>query len=269
MPSILLKRRVYFTNQCPTQRFEAFRRHMEPLFDIVAASVTAGADSSSTGVRALLIGDLWLFDARFPQARYERSAKRIRRDDVDLLVINAFGCGKWGGVMNGAFAEREGARLQLVDCAREQSYETTEVQYCGVALRRREVENRIRDWRWLDDFDLEGANSNFLHEYLRLLGRLAYDMPLHAVEGLEKVTYDLVAACLRPSPELLECAGPGLEATMLSRISRHMDRHLSDDKLSPGSICAAIGVSRRTLYRLFEPVGGVGRHVQNLVRLRK
>jgi AraC-like DNA-binding protein len=39
---------------------------------------------------------------------------------------------------------------------------------------------------------------------------------------------------------------------------------LEDGELAPETICRDLGLSRRTLYRIFEPLGGVGRYIQDL-----
>jgi AraC-like DNA-binding protein len=86
---------------------------------------------------------------------------------------------------------------------------------------------------------------------------------LEAGREVEAATYDLVAACLRPSRNSLEQARPILETTILLRVKRYIRDHLEERSLGSDMICRDMGISRRTLYRLFEPLGGVHRFVKN------
>jgi AraC-like DNA-binding protein len=266
MPSTLFHRRLSYADVPASEQFDAFRQHMAPLF-----AIERPADPNikyNTGGDAYLLGDLWFYQLRFPPARYVRSADRARRDNVDFLVVNAYTRGQWRGALNGEEVERQSEYLQILDCSREQTYETGPVHYCGVALRRQEIEDRLGDVRQAADFFLEGPRADFLHDYIRLLGRQLPNQSRIIAHEVERATYDFVAACLHPSPDLLERARPTLDSALLSRAKRFVRVHLEDATLTPGTICRELGLSRRTLYRIFEPTGGVGRYIQD-VRLQR
>jgi AraC-like DNA-binding protein len=72
----------------------------------------------------------------------------------------------------------------------------------------------------------------------------------------------LVAASLAPSSARLEQARPAVESSLLRQACRYIDMHLDEEDLRIGAIGVAINVSRATLYRLFEPYGGVAHHVK-------
>jgi AraC-like DNA-binding protein len=75
------------------------------------------------------------------------------------------------------------------------------------------------------------------------------------------VTNALIAATFAPTGDNLFLAKEPLDAGLYVRACRHIDRELFSASLTPDSIAAAVGVSRRKLYRLFEAHGGVHREI--------
>lgn len=80
----------------------------------------------------------------------------------------------------------------------------------------------------------------------------------------------MLAACLAPSLANVEAARPGLELVLLRRAKRYIEGHLNSSALNIDAICNIVGVSRRTLFRLFEQEGGVLHYIQGrrLERIR-
>jgi AraC-like DNA-binding protein len=50
---------------------------------------------------------------------------------------------------------------------------------------------------------------------------------------------------------------------LTAAIKRHLDAHLTAEQIDVGALCRRFRLSRATLYRLFEPDGGLWRYVQD------
>jgi AraC-like DNA-binding protein len=74
-------------------------------------------------------------------------------------------------------------------------------------------------------------------------------------------TYDFIAACLRPCSAHPDRADPTVDTVWALRAKRFIVCNIEQD-LSIDRICRDLGVSRRTLYRLFEPLGGVHAYIR-------
>lgn len=109
---------------------------------------------------------------------------------------------------------------------------------------------------------LDGERGEFLSDYLTsLLGTLS-SMHQTDAAGIARITRDMVAVCLRPTTENRERAMPQIEAGYLRRAKRLIESELCSHQLSVTLLCRELGISRSSLYRLFEPLGGVASYIQ-------
>jgi AraC-like DNA-binding protein len=120
------------------------------------------------------------------------------------------------------------------------------------------------------DVKFEGGLGKLLADYLFLLDRSLADLQSPEIPYIVEATRSLVAVCLAPSQDRLIEARTPIDATLLGRARRMIDGRLTDRNLTSETLCAALGVSRSRLYRIFEPLGGVASYIrkQRLLRTR-
>jgi len=109
---------------------------------------------------------------------------------------------------------------------------------------------------------LQGAAASILADLLQSLTRRLPSMERAEAAEVAKSTMHLVAACLTPTSCTLERARPVMEASLLRQACRYVDLHLDEEDLAAEQIGAAFKMSRATLYRMFEPYGGVGHYIR-------
>jgi AraC-like DNA-binding protein len=76
-----------------------------------------------------------------------------------------------------------------------------------------------------------------------------------------KATAALVTTILSAQEERGAPAGRAI-ASPFRKVSLEIDRRLRDSALDPDTLASALGMSRATLYRTFEAVGGVADHIR-------
>lgn len=108
---------------------------------------------------------------------------------------------------------------------------------------------------------LEQGAGALLGAHLRSLAQHAATIEEDAAAAVARGTAQLLAACIDPSRDRLERARSQVETATLSRARRYVGAHLHRPEMSPETLTRAIGVSRSTLFRLFEPFGGVARYI--------
>lgn len=110
--------------------------------------------------------------------------------------------------------------------------------------------------------------KQFLVDYMLLLHRSLPGLRNADQPHIAAATTSLLAACLMPSRDHTAEAQRPIEAVIMNRVSQIIATHLADPALTPELLCREIGVSRSSLYRIFEPLGGVSTYIRR-ARLRK
>jgi len=109
---------------------------------------------------------------------------------------------------------------------------------------------------------LTGAVATLLADQLRTVAREGTGLRSPEAQLLARGTLHLVAASLAPKSDSLALARPQIEHLLARRIGSYIDSHLADPDLSVEQLCGAFGLSRSSLYRLFERVGGVAAFIR-------
>lgn len=108
----------------------------------------------------------------------------------------------------------------------------------------------------------QGPVAMLLGDHIRSLARAAPHLTTDQLPALNLATLQLLAATVTPSAATIAEARPALDAALFRQARRIIDAQLADPGLSVESLCGALKVSRTTLYRLFEPEGGVARCIR-------
>ena len=101
-----------------------------------------------------------------------------------------------------------------------------------------------------------------LADHLRLLAGRVGALSITDAPYIEKATMALVAACVAPCSDLCAAAAPQMGEVLFQRARRYVEAHFGDAELSPQRMCRELGVSRATLYRMFEARDGVAAYIQ-------
>jgi AraC-like DNA-binding protein len=86
-------------------------------------------------------------------------------------------------------------------------------------------------------------------------------MPESDGDAAANATIEIIAACLRPSVKTIREAQSPIQEVILVRAKRMIEDNLRSARLTPDVLCGTLGISRRSLYRLFEPLGGVHQYI--------
>jgi AraC-like DNA-binding protein len=241
-------------------RFPTFASGMVN-FDVAAtgpAPFAARAEAWKVG--SLVIASLWS-----TPLVYHRSEARVLADTTDHIYVNLHVSGHLTADCGAGPSSCGPGSLLVVDMRQPCVMDVGDAKQLSVALPRQQVLPR------LGGFDPHGLTSTggLTPLLIRTLVALVESLPeLDAQHGpaLERMIVDLVAEAL------LEALRPARarrrrDDALVSRVRSYMDARLAQP-LEAGEICAALGVSRSSLYRALEAHGGVRRYLRHL-RLRR
>jgi len=103
-----------------------------------------------------------------------------------------------------------------------------------------------------------------LGQYLLALGCSLPHMPIAKVQLIAETTMAMVRACIKYSPEAIAAAHAPLKAGRFEFARKYITDNISSPQLTPDTVSAALAISRRQLYYIFESVGGFYNYVRSL-----
>ncbi|WP_087003988.1 helix-turn-helix domain-containing protein [Rhizobium sullae] len=245
-----------------TQQFDAWRESIAVVFDVERLSHDADATFDAR-VEAFQLGDMVVTNADLGGQRYVRSPARLRQDGMDHFVLNLYRTGGWRAqTPRGEFKGAAG-QVSVLDLSCELISDEPDCSLVALFLPRSLLEDRLPNLGALHGSAPSGPHAVLLAEYIDILARRLPSLPAGDEQALSRATCEMLTACLAPSLANVEAARPGLELVLQRRAKRYVEAHLDSADLNIDAICNAVGVSRRTLYRLFDREGGVLRYVQS------
>ena len=212
------------------------------------------------GGRGFDLGKAVLADTTHPALNFVRDAGRIRRDGVDNIYILTQVTGGYRAATDARDRMIGPGQVTLFDIAQPVARHTSPGRTLCLAVARDVVEPV------LPGVDLHavtlGPMGGLMAEHLVSLRRNLPDMERSAARHIVQSTALMLAACVQPTAERVDRARPALRGALLARAKRHIRANCADPKLTPASVAAAVGASRTSLYRAFEPEGGVAEYLR-------
>lgn len=191
---------------------------------------------------------------------FVRDRSRTRRDGVDNVLISVELTGPMQVETERGRQSVEAGRVTLFDNARPTIKRGDFGRTLVMGVPRQLVDAA------LPGVDLHattlGAGGGLLAEHLRNLRQGLPTTSMAAGPALVSATVAMLAACLSPTGERLEEAQPTLAGALLTRAKRYIRANCVEPDLTPERVATAVGASRTSLYRAFEPEGGVAEAIR-------
>lgn len=109
---------------------------------------------------------------------------------------------------------------------------------------------------------LQGGASSLLADHLLLLADGLPQMRPAEGYGLRMSVLCLLAASIAPTAGMLALVRPSIEAGILRMARRLIESNLKSPDLGVDLLCGHFRISRSSMYRLFEPLGGVANYIR-------
>lgn len=243
---------------------DMWQEQISVLFD--ARVQKADQDGFFASVHAWLIDDVGIGHVRGSAQQFSRSRHKIARDGMDGYVLQFYSRGE--SMSRDDYSVARPADLYLIDMAQPLATVTTEHAQLSIAVPRRLLSPLLK-------------NPDDCHELVlpaRLpLVCLLRDTCASLAQNLGNMSTGTARLAL---PSILQLAAAVVNAevdeekevavrtALADAVRRHIETHLLEPHLSAETVMRAFGMSRRTLYRLFEAAGGFKAYLQRQ-RLRR
>lgn len=243
--------------------FERWRAMLSIVFD-VELEHRADADGFTASMTTHHLGGLLLSETAGSAVRFRRSGATIARSAIDHFLVQVYVEGGYAGSVGGQEVEMRAGDVCVLDLTRPLATRAGDFRNITIVVPRDSLAPLVKAPDALHGTILPGTSAvgSLLADHLRTLHTQLPDMTAREAQAVAGGTAGLVAACLGAVADTREPPIPELHAAMLARIRRFIDERLESPTLDGDAICRHFGLSRSSLYRLFEPLGGVAAHIR-------
>jgi AraC-like DNA-binding protein len=237
----------------PEERHEYYRR--EVLVALDSRDPEPGFTASITSLR---LGPHAFYVTETGGHTVFRTPEMIAADGLDNYIVQFNIAGSLTGDFDGQPFSAGPGEVAICDLSRPMVMPSTAVKVLTTFLPRADVE-AVAPGVPLHGMVLDGNRAGLLIEHLTAVTRWFPRLLPETLPGITRATTELLGACLAMEASRADF---GLrESPVLMRARAYVEHNLLEPSLNPARISEALGVSRSTLYRLFEPLGGVTAYI--------
>lgn len=246
--------------------FEMWCRATPPILGVDAREIQHQREFTMQAAGSHFAG-MAVVRAQSAAARFERSRGAIARSGVDTIIFQLSLKGGFHFNADGLSSEVYPGDITVFDLTRLTSVTAQPYENISVILRRSLLTALIPDLDGMHGLVLRAGTplNELLKSHMLMLHAQARRTTTAEHVSTARGTAALLAACVGPSATGGDAASRSVAFSLLHAMRNAIDRDLGNPELNADSIGAQFGVSRASLYRAFEPMGGV----RNYIRLRR
>ena len=199
-----------------------------------------------------------------------RDRATIARSGTDDYVLQIYKSSDYLLKANGEDIAVKAGDVAVIDFTRPMAMHSPRVSNVALVVSRDALAPLLKDPDAAHGMVLRGdmPRTASLRDHLLMLERDAQRFTFADTPQLTRDTTGLIAAALGASSDARETARAGLRRAMLRMMMEEIEERLGDPDLGSDWLARRFHVSRATLYRMFEPLGGVVRTIQERRMMR-
>jgi AraC-like DNA-binding protein len=238
---------------------EAFARIMVSTFDYELPTFAA-AEPFFASAEIFVLPDVTVSRASATAGRFTRSLRAAAALGTDQILVICYTSGHFDLTIDGETRRVEAGELAFIDLSQEAMIEAPRFDNVSLALSRRTLETMVPFLDLAHGFVRPNdALSRLLRGLMEEIVAIGARLPVVDGRAAAGAIFQLVAGCLEPlSRRAVEA---GRNTVSVVTMKSFIEQHLLDPNLAPSALLDTFGITRSTLYRLFEPLGGVSAYI--------
>lgn len=214
----------------------------------------------AASAKIVLLPDVAVSSATATSGRFTRSVKAAAALGTDQILVVCYTSGHFDMTIDGETRRVEAGELAFVDLSQEISVEAPRVENVSLALSRLRLEALVPSLDLAHGFVRPpDAMARLMRGAMEDVLAAGPTLPVVDARAVATAILQLAAGCLEPlSRRMVET---GRNAVSVVAMKSFIEQHLLDPGLGPQALLTMFGVTRSTLYRLFEPLGGVSAYI--------
>lgn len=246
----------------PEEGFSLWRDQFSPIFDVSIPDEDAVGRFHGV-LETYHMGSVLLGRCTTVTQTFRRDRHVVARSGIDHYLVQLQNQGGSRGTMGAREVAVGAGDVCILDLAQPVHTVDHNMDCMTLCLPREMLAPLVTEPDGLHGLVLSGrgALGAMLAGHIRSLYRVAGTLSARQALTVAHGAAAFVAGCLGPTVDALDLVRPEMQASRMSAIKRHIDAHLGNPNLDSADIMRAFGVSRPTLYRMFEPMGGVAAYI--------
>lgn len=256
---------LFSTSQLrPRDQFDAWHESISVIFDVSPLAGHRPEQGFDATVRGYHLGGLLISEVDFESQRFVRDRRKTVSDGLDHYLVQLYDKGGLVGEAADRGRELRAGDVQILDLTQSNVTQAAASGTVAIVVPRDTLDQALPAPGDLHGLILRGNSlmGGLLRDYMRSLLARAGDITMADAPHVAQATTDMIVACFQSTTETAERARSSIEKSMLQHIRRHIAANLHSPALDAEALSALFRVSRTRLYRLFEPLGGVARYIQ-------
>lgn len=211
------------------------------------------------------LGTVMLGSIRASALAFDRSASIVTASGMDHLMVQLYTEGGFTGTAGDGAITVAPQDVCVFDLTQTLRTQASAFHNLTLLVPRAYVAAAVEDVAALHGLVLRGHDplTELLAEHLRALAaRVPRLQSTRAARAAARGTVALITTMLATATPQTRARAGAASPSPHRRAMQFIDRHLSDAALDSDRVAEELGMSRATLYRLFEPLGGVSAYIR-------
>jgi len=235
--------------------FAGFTAVVSPMFDLTRLHADRAFEAH---VSTACLPDIYVTRTIASATRYERNSRTIAKSGTDAVVVLVYLSGGYTFDIEGRAETVHANDVAFFDLRRPLSIQTDHVDNISLVISRQRLDEIIPSVGDFHGFVLRsGAARDLLLAHMQAVVDVGHRLPASDAAALSDVTVRMVAASWNSMSRHTLGAARDAGLATLADIKQHIEHHLHRPELGPAWLQDEFNLSRATLYRMFEPLGGV------------
>jgi AraC-like DNA-binding protein len=242
--------------------FERWRGDLAPVLDV---SVDAqDRKTFSAQIAVAQAGHALLMRTQADAQLMQRSATHIRRDAIDHFCIAFLHAGRSDGDYQQISSHADTTSILFADEAQESRRRYSRFEALRLLIPRSRIPAELRGANVHGlTVPITRGGAGLLASHVQTLARTIDQLTKSEAQAAIDAAMLLVPGALNASQPFFERLDPSFDDSLMSIIKTYIENHVCGTAVSPAAISQRFGLSRSSLYRLFECEGGVARYIMN------
>lgn len=249
----------------PALRAGSWTQQLSPVFE---AQLAPDAEFSGTvGMTTYHFGDVLLGTVSAPAQRLERSVRKIAQQGIDHILIQFYTMGEARVAFGRRTMSVKPRQMVIFDLSQPVVTEAKAISATNIMVPRALLADHVSTIETLHGQPLESDSEplrRLFATYLTGLLACAEAVDAQQARFLSQAAAKHCGACFQPGDGMARAT----EQLLGLGIRQFIEAELASETLGVDTISARFGISRATLYRLFELDGGVASYIRERRLLR-